>query len=89
MQSMYGTSGNNVFVVGHCEVSGGRMYHYDGTRWQPVNLAVGRGTWHYNGIGWRRFDELGDAMGYDCFSDGKETFIVGNDNFRTCLIQGK
>lgn len=43
MRSMYGTSPNNVYVVGHCEVSAGRIWHYNGTNWQPVNLSSIRG----------------------------------------------
>jgi hypothetical protein len=49
MQSIYGTSGNNVYIVGHCEVSRGRMYHFDGTTWQPVNVSSIRGG--FNAIG--------------------------------------
>jgi hypothetical protein len=39
MRSMYGTSSTDVFVVGHCEVAAGRMWHYDGASWVPVNLS--------------------------------------------------
>ncbi len=52
-------------------------------------IAVGRGAWHYNGVDWRHFEELGDALGYDCFADGQKVFIVGNDNFRTLLVRGQ
>lgn len=44
MQSMYATSPKNVYVVGHCEVSGGRLWRYDGTRWQTVEIPT---LWGY------------------------------------------
>lgn len=43
MQSIYASSTKNVYVVGHCEVSAGRMWHYDGTGWGTVNVSSVRG----------------------------------------------
>jgi hypothetical protein len=43
MQSMYASSPTNVYTVGHCEVSGGRMWRFNGARWQTVNLSAIRG----------------------------------------------
>jgi hypothetical protein len=39
MSDMYATSSTNVYVVGHCEVSGGRMWRYDGSSWRTVNVS--------------------------------------------------
>ena len=43
MQSIFASTASNVYVVGHCEVSGGRMWRYNGTSWQTVNLSSIRG----------------------------------------------
>ncbi len=40
MQSMYAASDSNVYIVGNCEVSGGRMWRFDGIRWNAENIAV-------------------------------------------------
>jgi hypothetical protein len=43
MSSIYATSPQNVYVVGHCEVSAGRIWHFNGIAWQPVDLSAIRG----------------------------------------------
>ena len=42
MRDIWGSSANDVYVVGHNDAGGyGKMYHYDGNRWRPVDLAFG------------------------------------------------
>ncbi len=41
MNSIYATAPNNVYIVGHNDGAFGKMYHYDGKKWQPVDLAFG------------------------------------------------
>lgn len=38
MDKIWGSSPNNVYVVGHNERGFGMMYHYNGTNWQPTGL---------------------------------------------------
>jgi hypothetical protein len=53
-------------------------------------VGVGREVWHFNGYDWQQFSELGSTNhGSDCYSDGKEIFIVGNDGFKSAIIHGK
>jgi len=58
----------------------------------PVNIvAVGREVWHYNGIDWMDFPQFytSPALWFDCYADGREVFIVGNDNLMTFILHGK
>ncbi|MDP2208489.1 MAG: hypothetical protein Q8K98_06915 [Bacteroidota bacterium] len=41
MRSIYATAPNNVYIVGHNDGAFGKMYRYDGKKWQPVDLAFG------------------------------------------------
>jgi hypothetical protein len=43
MKSIWGASVRDVYVAGHNDLSGGTMFHYDGTGWRPVNLTVAEG----------------------------------------------
>jgi hypothetical protein len=74
MQSMFGTSPSNVYVVGHSDTRNGKMYHYDGTRWRPVSLESIRITDLYaiHGTG------PGDiwAVGVEAFIDTATSRIV-------------
>ena len=36
MSSMYATSTNNIYLVGHCNDSRGSIWHYDGKEWKPL-----------------------------------------------------
>jgi hypothetical protein len=41
MRSIWGSSPKDVYVVGHNDRGFGKMYHYDGKSWKPVDLAFG------------------------------------------------
>ncbi len=71
MQSIYGTSSNNVYVVGHCEVSGGRMWHYNGANWQAVNLSSIRGG----------LNAIAGSGASNIWAVGGETFVDSNSHF--------
>lgn len=45
----------------------------------------------YNGSVWKRITvpDIGDTPLYGVWTDGKETFIVGNDGTRTYILHGK
>jgi hypothetical protein len=43
MQATWGTSAQNVYVVGYNEVTRGKIYHYDGNRWNEITLPYGPG----------------------------------------------
>lgn len=63
-----------------------------GNLWQSSSnniIAVGRAVWHFNGIDWMEFSQLYLTYGSDCFTDGKEVFIVGNDGWRSFIVHGK
>jgi hypothetical protein len=39
MRSIWGSSSNDVYAVGHNASNNGMMYHYDGIKWSPVTLS--------------------------------------------------
>jgi hypothetical protein len=39
IKSIWGTNGKNVYIVGHSAYGGGEMWHFDGTRWEPIKLS--------------------------------------------------
>lgn len=41
MSCIWGSSPNDVYVGGHNERGYGKMYHFDGQKWRPVDLALG------------------------------------------------
>lgn len=43
MRSMYATSSDNVYIVGHNDQNRGKMYHYNGQQWSPVILTASEG----------------------------------------------
>jgi hypothetical protein len=43
MGAMWGTSRNNLYIVGHNAGFGRSMYHYDGQKWSGVGLKLGEG----------------------------------------------
>ncbi len=43
MMAMWGTSRNNLYIVGHNAGFGRSMYHYDGQKWSGVGLKLGEG----------------------------------------------
>jgi len=43
MRSMYATSSDNVFIVGHNDINRGKMYRYNGQQWTPVQLTASEG----------------------------------------------
>jgi hypothetical protein len=52
-------------------------------------IAVGQGVWHFNGIDWQEFSQLPTtSLWSDCYTDGQEAFVVGNDNWRTFILHG-
>ncbi len=58
-------------------------------------FAVGDGIYHYNGINWKKFDQLNvtDRFWFDCYTNGSEVFVVGNDlgvyPQKTIILHGK
>ena len=44
MRDIWGSSPSNVYVVGHNDRGLGKMYHFDGKQWKPVDLAFGIGS---------------------------------------------
>ncbi len=64
-----------------------------GHMWQsgPNNIvAVAPAVWHYNGIDWQEFTHLyALSFWFDCYTDGEEVFIVGNDNSKSIILHGK
>jgi len=40
MRDIWGSSANDVYVVGHNDQAFGKMWHYDGSRWEPVRLHI-------------------------------------------------
>lgn len=43
MRSMYATSSDNVYIVGHNDINRGKMYRYNGQQWSPVILTASEG----------------------------------------------
>jgi hypothetical protein len=43
MRSIWGGSANDIYVVGHNDLAGNKMYHFDGHRWSVVRLASAEG----------------------------------------------
>ncbi len=41
MMSIWGSSINNIYVVGHNDRVSGSIYHYDGEQWSPVSIPTG------------------------------------------------
>jgi len=41
MRDVWGSCPTNVYLVGHSDGAFGKMYHYNGIEWQPVNLPLG------------------------------------------------
>ncbi len=39
INSIWGTNGKNVYIVGHSAYGGGEMWHFDGARWEPIKLS--------------------------------------------------
>ncbi len=40
---IWGSSSKNVYIVGHSAYGGGEMWHFDGTRWEPIKLGASHG----------------------------------------------
>lgn len=60
----------------------------------PENIlavTVSGTAWHYNGADWYFIPEVEtfDFPYFDCWTDGAEAFIVGNDNHRSIVWHGK
>jgi hypothetical protein len=57
----------------------------------PENIiAVGRGLYHYNGVDWKEFSEIYPIpVGFDCYTNGEEVFVVSNDNSKTFILHGE
>jgi hypothetical protein len=65
-----------------------------GRMWQssPYNIfAVGQSVYHFNGIDWKDFPEFytNPALWRDCYTDGNEVFVIGNDNSKTVVLHGQ
>jgi len=43
MRDIWGSSPNDVYVVGHNDQNRGLMWHFDGSKWSPVRLSVTEG----------------------------------------------
>ncbi len=57
----------------------------------PENIvAVGRKLFHYNGVDWKEFSEVYPMpLGLDCYTDGSEVFIVGNNGTQSTILHGE
>jgi hypothetical protein len=64
MQSIYGTGADNIYIVGHNEVKAGRIFHYNGTAWDPVGLD------HLAG----EFSAIGGSSSTDIWIAGAELY---------------
>lgn len=67
MQAIWGTSAQNVYVVGYNEVARGTIYHYDGNRWKEITLPFGPGQ------SFRKPPQLYDIHG----TSSSDIFAVG------------
>ena len=97
--------GTSVYVAqGVLYTTSPNLYRRDGTQWIKLLdaevghlcqnasnniVAVGQTAWHYNGVDWKEFIEIRPVLGYDCYTDGNEIFIVGNDGYKTFIRHGK
>lgn len=97
--------GSGVYTFGGTLYTlGGGIYRREGPAWARLVtgsvghmqqsganhiLAVGQSVLHFNGIDWKEFSALYPVYGYDCFADGKEIFIVGNNGWQSFVIHGK
>jgi hypothetical protein len=59
MENIWGSSVNDVYVVGHNATRFGKMYHYDGRKWSEVILNQSEGGTISNGF------DLSNILGFD------------------------
>jgi hypothetical protein len=54
-------------------------------------FAVGGPILHYNGLNWYEYTNASTlgVQWYDCYTNGDEVFVVGNDNYQTIILHGK
>ncbi len=74
MQSIWGSSPKDVYVVGHNDTGDGKMYHFDGKTWTPVTLYF-PDRWGNAAI------DLGDIYGFapnDIWAVGQR--VLSNPN---------
>lgn len=70
MKRMYAASAKDIYVVGHNEDGGGKMYHYDGKGWKPVGLSIFEGgyisgskdLWSIHGFGSNNIYAVGERI---------------------------
>jgi len=72
MYDIWGSSPNDVYVVGHNERGVGKMFHYDGSSWEPVRLITAEGGLIPGGI------DLFSVYGFG----GSNIFAVGERMFQ-------
>ncbi len=72
MESIYGTSDSNVYVVGHNELGRGKMYRYNGMFWQVVPLTIGEGGPITGGI---QLTEIHGSVANNIWAVGRENFL--------------
>lgn len=90
---------------GYLYTASPNVYRKDGSRWiklvdaqvghmwQSASnniVAVGRTAWHFNGLDWKEFASFDPSfLWFNCYTDGNEVFIVGNNNYTTIIKHGK
>jgi hypothetical protein len=70
MRSIWGSSARDVYIVGHNDLPGGTMFHFDGASWHAVNLTAPEGGAIQGGI------DLSQVLGFtsaDIFAVGGKT----------------
>jgi hypothetical protein len=66
MQSIWGSSSNNIYTVGHCETIKGQMWHFDGKQWIDLYTPFG--------ISYNLLDITGFSAN-DIWAVGSQNFI--------------
>lgn len=74
LTAVNGTGPSNIFAVGR-NTEGPVVYHWDGTNWEEINLPEGIVP--------------EDVLLYGIWTDGKETFIVGNIAGKSYVLHGR
>lgn len=72
MSEFWANSANDVYVIGHCDFSSGRLYHYNGQTWQ--NIALGGSS---GGPVHAPF-HLNDLFGFS----GSDLYVVGEKDLQ-------
>jgi hypothetical protein len=71
MRSIYGTSNDNIYIVGHNDQNRGKMYRFDGHRWSPIVLTASEGGPIQGAITLAAIDGRGPN---DIWAVGEETY---------------